>query len=50
MSTAAERQQSPDFEKKAFKSEIFEISVEQCLTLHYIAEAKRSWSKNISRI
>ena len=28
MSTAAERQQSPDFEKKAFNSEIFEISVE----------------------
>ena len=28
MSTAAERQQSPDFEKKAFNIEIFEISVE----------------------
>ena len=28
MSTAAERQQSPDFEKKAFNSELFEISVE----------------------
>ena len=28
MSTAAERQQSPDFEKKAFNSELFDISVE----------------------